>query len=308
MKDRIITIFGGAGFVGRSLVQRLAKEGAFLRVVVTNPDQANFLKTMGDPGQIKLFVIDFKDQRQVDAVCKDAWGVVNLIGILYEKGRKTFDYAHVTIAEMIARSCKNNNVENFIHISAIGADPASDSDYLSTKGLGEQHVRQAFPNVTVLRPSIIFGANDQFINFYAQLVVLSPFIPFFGNANTKLQPVYVGDVADAIVKVLMSSKAHGQIFELGGPEIYTFSSFADLILKSTKRQRPKISLPYIMGKIMGALLQFLPRPPLTPDQVRMLKKDNIVYGHAKTFKDLGITPTSLDSILPTYLERFKPRF
>lgn len=308
MKGKIITVFGAAGFVGRTLIEHLAKKGALIRAVVTDTDKALFLKVMGEPGQITLFTVDFLDHAQVESLCAHSWAVVNLIGTLYEKKHKTYDFIHVDIPEAIARACQVKRVDRFVHISAIGANPESDSDYLCTKGLGEERVQQLFPSVTIVRPSIIFGPNDRFFNQMARVLVLNPLFPIFGRDNTKLQPVYVGDASSAILALLEAPDTRAQIYELGGPKVYTFKALIELTLKLIKRKRKVITLPYWIGQIIGTLLQIFPNPPLTSEQVKLLQKDNVVDPQAKSFKDLSIVPIALEAILPAYLKRYQPSF
>lgn len=308
MKGKIITVFGAAGFVGRTLVEQLAKKGALIRAIVTNTDSALFLKVMGEPGQITLYTVDFYNSAQVESVCSNAWTVINLIGTLYEKRNKTYDFMHVDIPEAIARACQNQSVERFVHFSAIGSNSESDSDYLCTKGIGEERVRQLFPSVTLVRPSIIFGPNDRFFNLMAWLLVFNPIFPIFGRGNAKLQPVYVGDVSLAILNILENTNTRAQIFELGGPTEYSFIELIELTLRIIKRKRKLIKLPYFVGQILGTILQMFPNPLLTPEQVKLLQIDNVVNPQAKSFEDLSISATALETILPSYLKRYQSSF
>jgi uncharacterized protein YbjT (DUF2867 family) len=306
MADRVATIFGGSGFIGRHLIGRLAKQGWILRVAVRRPARAGFLKPLGDVGQITPIRAPLQDQVAVEAAVRGATAVVNLVGVLYERGAQNFAAVHARGAQSIAAAAANAGVENLVHISAIGADVHGESDYARSKGVGEAAVKTVFPNAAILRPSIVFGPEDDFFNRFAAMARLSPALPLIGGGQTKFQPVYVGDVAAAIATCLDSARHRGQCYELGGPRVYTFAELLKLMLHEIRRHRPLVPLPFAVAEIMARPLELLPVPPLTRDQVRLLRRDNVVAEGARTLADLGITPTAVEVILPTYLDRYRP--
>ncbi len=309
MKGQIVTVFGGSGFIGRYVVQKLANNGAIIRVAVRNPDKALFLKTMGEVGQIIPVRVNITDEESVAKALNGADHVVNLVGILYERGQQKFSDIHVIGATTIAKVAAEKAVKHLVHISALGADPSSLSRYASTKGKAEQKVLEEFKSATIIRPSVVFGAEDKFFNRFACVARYSLALPLFGGGKTKFQPVYVGDVADAIVKILgdnhTKSPYAAKVFELGGPNVYTFKEIMEFILKTTQRKRALIPLPYSFATLIGVLAQFMPDPLITPDQVKLLQKDNIVNPKALSFKQLDIHPASVEVIVPTYLKRFR---
>jgi uncharacterized protein YbjT (DUF2867 family) len=303
---KYITIFGANGFVGRHLVRRLAKTGAIIRIPTRDPEKALRLKPMGDVGQIVPMACSMRNDQTIVNAIKDADLVINLIGILYESGRNTFQSIHVEMAARIARLAKENGVGRFGHMSALGAKIDSHAKYASTKAAGERAVRSFFSDATIFRPSIIFGPEDNFFNLFATLARYSPILPLFGNGITQFQPVYVGDVAEAIVTALDRASACGQVYELGGPQIYTFRGLLELMLYLIKRQRYLLNIPWTLANLQAIFFECLPHPLLTRDQVELLKSDNIISdARALTLGDLGITPTALEVILPTYLHRFE---
>ncbi len=308
MKNKIVTVFGGNGFLGRSVVQRLAQQGARVRVAVRDTDKANRLRVSGDVGQVVPLQVCLRDQQAVESVCHGAHSVINLTGRLYEKRQATFNAVHVEGAHNIAKACVKHKVQHFVHISALGADPKSRSKYAKTKALGEKKVQKAFPNVTILRPSLMFGAGDRFFGRFADLATLLPFFTLFKGGRTKFQPVYVGDVAQAVLYALQDKKTQGKIYELGGPKIYTFKDLMTLIIHYTGRQKMLIPLPSFMATLMAKVLQFMPEPLITPDQLKLLEHDNVVTQKAKGLKDLGINAAHLEAIVPTYLSCYKPHF
>jgi len=231
--------------------------------------------------------------------------LVNCVGILRESGAQTFELVHHTGPARLARFAREAGVDRFVHISAIGADPRSSSAYARTKAAGEQAVRDAFPTVTILRPSVVFGPEDQFFNRFAAMATISPVLPLIGGGETRFQPVYVGDVADAVVECLEDSATAGRTYELGGPKIYTFREVLELVLSEIRRKRRFVDLPFGLATFQARLMSLLPSPPLTPDQVELLKSDNIVSSGALTLASLGIAPTPAEVVLPTYLDRFR---
>jgi len=231
--------------------------------------------------------------------------LINCVGILRESGAQTFELVHHTGPARLARFAREAGVERFVHISAIGADPRSSSAYARTKAAGEQAVRDAFPTVTILRPSVVFGPEDQFFNRFAAMATISPVLPLIGGGDTRFQPVYVGDVADAVVRCLEDPATAGRIYELGGPRIYSFRQVLELVLSEIRRKRWFVDLPFGLAAFQARLMSILPSPPLTADQVELLKSDNIVSPGALTLASLGLTPTPAEAILPTYLDRFR---
>ncbi|HYD30969.1 MAG TPA: complex I NDUFA9 subunit family protein [Azospirillaceae bacterium] len=304
--NRVITVFGGHGFIGRHLVRRLAKTGAIINVASRHPSQAAFLKPMGSVGQIVPVAVDVTNDESVAMALRGSDMVINLIGILYERGKQTFQTVHVEAAGRIARLAKAAGVERLVHISAIGADAGSPSAYARSKAAGEKAVRAGFPGATILRPSVLFGPEDKFFNKFAAMAAVSPALPLIGGGKSRFQPVYVGDVAEAIMAALADAGTEGKTFELGGPHVYTFKELMRKLLKEIHRDKWLVPVPWKIAEIMGSVLGAVPffPPMLTRDQVELLKSDNVVSAGALTFKDLGIAPTAAEVILPTYLDRF----
>jgi NADH dehydrogenase len=308
MQGKRVAIFGGSGFLGRVLVQKLAQKGAVIKVGVRVPEEALFLRPMGHVGQIIPTYSDIIDPLSVEALCEGADYVVNLVGILSQKKHHTFDTVHIKGAQNIAEACKKKGIQRLIHISALGAEAHSPSSYASTKGKAEKSVLAADPTATIIRPSLMIGPDDHFFNLFANMSRISPFLPLFGGGMTRFQPVYVGDVAAAIIKLLEDNIGQGKTFELGGPSVYTFKELMTLMLKTIQREKILLPLPFFIGEMLGTMLQLFPNPLLTRDQVVLLKKDSLVSKRAFTFKDLKITPSSLEAILPTYLSVYRPAF
>src|SRR6266571_1132554 len=276
MKQHRVAILGGAGFIGRYLVKRLAERGDVLTVGGRRAASAKYLKLKGDVGQVGLVNIAIDDEALLPAFVANNDAVINLVGILQERGAQRFDRVHHTAPARLARLAREAGVARFIHISAIGADPRSTSAYARSKAAGEQAVRDAFPTATILRPSIVFGPEDQFFNRFAALATISPVLPLIGGGETRFQPVYVGNVADAVVCCLNDPATAGRTYELGGPKIYTFRALMELLLAEIRRKRILIDLPFGIASLQARLMSLLPRPPLTPDQVELLKRDNVV--------------------------------
>ena len=306
MAGRTVTIFGGSGFIGRYLVQRLAQRGWTVRVAVRHPRQALFLKPLGDVGQITPVPAALQDESSIAAAVAGADAVVNLVGLLYEKGRQTFEAVHLRGAERIAEAAAQAGARDMVQVSAIGASVTAEADYARSKGAGEAAVRRAFPSAVVVRPSIVFGPEDGFFNLFAAIARLSPMLPLIGGGHTLFQPVYVGDVADAIVTCLENHDCRGKTYELGGPEVYSFKALMVLLLRQIRRRRLLVPIPFAVADLQGAVLQLLPVPPLTRDQVRLLREDNVVSEGALGLADLGIDPTGVEVIVPTYLDRYRP--
>ena len=303
MERRVVTVFGGSGFIGRHLVRRLAADGCIVRVLVRNPERAAFLKMYGEPGQIVPMYGDVADAASVAGAATESFAVINLVGILYEKGRRTFQRIHVEGAANVAKASADAGVDRLVHMSAIGADPASPAEYGRTKAAGEREVRAAFPRATIIRPSVVFGPEDDFFNRFASLARFSPALPVF---KTRFQPVYVGDVADAFMAVLADPETAGKVYELGGPRVIGFRELMQIMLREIGRKRALVPLPLSIARVEAVFLEMLPVPPLTRDQVKLLGRDNIVDPGALSFKDLGIQPTGVEAVLPTYLSRFRP--
>lgn len=300
-----VTVFGGSGFLGRYLVRRLAADGSVVRVAVRDTVRASFVKTAGDVGQIVPMRCNVRDDDTVAAAVAGADIVINLVGILHEWGRQKFDAVQAEAPGRIARACAAAGVSRFVHVSALGADPNSASVYARTKAAGEAAARANLPEVTIVRPSIMIGPEDGFFNRFAAMAVLSPVLPLIGGGRTRFQPAYVGDVADAILSALGEPATAGMTFELGGPRLYTFRELMELMLKTINRRRCLVSVPFGLAEFQAAILQLLPSPLLTRDQVRLLESDNVVSGTAPGFRELGIQPQPIEAIIPTYLDVYR---
>src|SRR3984893_12402170 len=305
MRNRAPPVLGGSGFIGCYVVKRLAARGEVVPVGCRNAGAAAFLRTMGDVGQVEPLNVVIDDELVLPAFLAGSGAVVNCAGILLERGSQTFARVHHTGPARLARIARDAGVERFVHISAIGADPRSASAYGRTKGAGEAAVRDAFPTVTILRPSVVFGPEDQFFNRFAAMAMISPVLPLIGGAETRFQPVYVGDVADAVIRCLDDPATAGRTYELGGPKIYTFRGLLELLLQQIRRQRWFIDLPFGVAGLQARLMSILPNPPLTPDKAELLKRDTVAAPGALTVSILGIAPTPVEVILPTYLDRFR---
>src|SRR5436853_2572786 len=300
-----VAILGGSGFIGRYIVKRLAERGDVVAVGGRYAAQAKFLKLKGDVGQVGLINIGVDDERLLPAFLAGSDTVINCVGILHESGRQRFDLLHHAAPARLARLAREAGVARFVHISAIGADPRSSSAYARSKAAGEAAVRDAFPTATILRPSVVIGPEDQFFNRFARMAMFMPVLPLIGGGETRFQPVYVGDVADAVIRCLEDPATAGRTYELGGPRIYTFRELLELLLQEIRRRRWFVDLPFGVAELQARLMSILPDPPLTPDQVELLKRDNVVSPGALTLSSLGIAPTPVEVILPTYLDRFR---
>ena len=305
MRTQRVAILGGAGFIGRYVVKRLAERGDVLTVGGRTASAAKYLKLKGDVGQVGLVNLSIADEKLLPAFVASNDAVVNLVGILHESGRQRFDLLHHVAPARLARLAREAGVDRFVHLSAIGADPRSTSAYARTKAAGEAAVRDAFPTATILRPSVVFGPEDQFFNRLAAMAMISPVMPLIGGGETRFQPVYVGDVADAVVRCIDDSATAGRTYELGGPRGYTLRELTELLLAEIHRKRLLIDLPFGLATLQARLMALLPNPPLTPDQVEMLKRDNIVSSGALSLTALGLAPTAVEAILPSYLDRFR---
>lgn len=304
----VATVFGGSGFIGRYVVRRLARTGKTVRVAVRNTERALFLKTAGSIGQIVPLYAPVTNTADVHRAVEGADWVVNLVGSLTESRAASFQAIHVDAAARVAAAASAAGVQRLVHMSAIGADPASDSRYGATKGEGELAVRAAFPGATVLRPSIVFGPEDNFFNRFAGMTRMGPLMPFMPviEGATRMQPVYAGDVADAVLAALQSDAAVGKTYELGGPKVWLFVDLLAYVLKVTGRSLPLVNLPLPLVRLQACLLEHLPGKLLTRDQLKMLGHDNVVTSGALSLSDLGISPTAVEQIVPDYLGRFRP--
>ena len=318
MSKGLVTLFGGSGFLGRYAAHALVEAGWRVRVAVRRPHLAGDVRLAGPPGWVDLFQANVRNQRSVERAIEGADAVVNLVGILHEKGPQSFEAAQREGAINVAEAAAKAGVKRLVQISAIGADPESKSDYARTKGEAENAVREVFPEVVILRPSIVFGPEDDFFNKFAAMAshpvsMVAPFLPAIGGGRTKLQPVYAGDVAEAVLAAVQSEDAAGKTYELGGPRTYTFREIYSFIGKTIDRKRYAMTLPFFIAKPMGLTFGALWRlpplswglfgpPPITGDQVEMLKHDNVVSEGALTLKDLDVTSLeSIEAIVPSYL-------
>lgn len=306
--DMLITIFGASGFLGRHVVRALARDGYRIRAAVRRPDLAGHLQPLGQVGQIHAVQANLRHPASVEAAVRDSAVVVNLVGILFEHGRQRFSAVHAGGAELVARAAAAQGAR-LVHVSAIGADENATARYARTKGLGEAAVFAAMPDSVVFRPSVIFGPDDDFFNKFAAMARLSPFLPLIGGGHTRFQPVFGGDVGEAVAKAVANETKPGTIYELGGPEIYTFKELMQFVLATIDRRRLLLPIPFWVAKLMGQFLQFLPVPPLTPDQVELLKQDNVVSaaarGEGRTLQGLGIEARTVETIVPSYLWRYR---
>lgn len=310
-QPQLVTVFGGSGFLGRHIVRLLAKQGYSIRVACRRPDLAGHLQPLGNVGQITAVQANLRYKDSVDRAVIGADYVINCVGILFESGRNTFDAVQIFGAKAIAEAAQKQGAK-LVHLSAIGADKNSSSDYARTKGQAEEAVLNAVKDAVILRPSIVFGPEDGFFNKFADMSRLSPVLPLVGGGTTKFQPVYVADVAEAVVKGVTGDIQGGKIYELGGPEVLTFKQCLQTMLKVIGRTNSLVHLPWAIASMIGSISSLIPfiDPPLTSDQVELLKSDNIVSDEAKSenrdLLSMGITPKAVETILPTYLVHFRP--
>jgi uncharacterized protein YbjT (DUF2867 family) len=307
--DTLVTVFGGSGFVGRSVVRALCKRDYRIRVAVRRPELTGYLQPLGKVGQIHCVQANLRYPASVEAAMRDSHVAINLVGILAESGAQSFDAVQAAGAGTVAKAAAAVGAR-MVHVSAIGANENSASRYARSKAAGEKAVLAAVPTATIMRPSVVFGPEDQFTNRFASLARISPMLPLIGGGLTKLQPVYVGDVATAVADAVDGKTKEGATYELGGPEVLTMREIMEIILATIERQRMLVSLPFGLAKLQALLLQFAPGPlKLTPDQVELLRNDNVVSDPAKaegrTLDALGIAADSLEAIAPQYLWRFR---
>ncbi len=309
MYEGLVTVIGGSGFLGRHIVRALARQGYRIRVAVRRPDLAGHLQPLGGVGQIHAVQANMRYPASVQAACEGADAVINLAGLLYQSGKQTCPAVHVFGARVAGRAAAEAGATHVVHLSAIGADAASPAEYGRTKAQGEDEIRDGFGDATILRPSVVFGPEDDFFNRFAGLARFLPVLPLIGGGQTKFQPVFVGDVAAAVCAALEGDAAKGKTYELGGPEVLTFEEVLSFILATIERKRFLVPIPFSVAKLEAAFLGLLPKPLLTIDQVRMLETDNIVSAQAEqaglTLQGLGIAPQAIGGIVPEYLERFR---
>jgi uncharacterized protein YbjT (DUF2867 family) len=305
VRNRLITVFGGTGFIGRHLVRRLAARGARVLVTSRNPSRGGHLQPMGRVGQIVVERVDLASDQALARALAGASGVVNLIGMLHETRRRRFEEVHGALPGRIARAAADAGIERMVQLSAIGADPDSASAYARSKAEGERRVREALPSAVIVRPSIVIGPEDSFFNRFAEMARWLPALPLIGGGKTLFQPVYVGDVADAIVAGLQRPDAAGQTYELGGPQVYSFAELMRYMLDVLGRRRLLVPVSFGMAALKARFFELLPVPPLTRDQVELLKTDNVVADGAKGLADLGLAPTPIELIVPEYLARYR---
>lgn len=309
MHNGLVTVFGGSGFLGHHVVRALASDGWRVRVPMRRPHLGHELRVMGDVGQIQLLQANIRYDASVGEALDGADACVNLVALLFESGAQTFEAVHVEGAERIARACAERGIHNMAHISAIGADKHARSDYSRTKAEGEARIRDHVPSADILRPSIIFGEGDGFFTRFASMANLSPVLPLIGGGKTRFQPVYVGDVAKAVATVIRQG-SQGETYELGGPSVYSFKELMQFMLGAIDKRRLLLPVPWVAAQSMGVMGELSGKAPfvdpfLTRDQVEDLKTDNVVNPELEGFSDLGITPDTIEAIVPDYLERFR---
>lgn len=308
-KGVLVTVFGGSGFLGRHIVRTLARRGWRVRVAVRRPDLAGHLQPLGNVGQIMAVQANVRYPDSIAAACHRADFVINLVGILHAAGPQTFDAVHEFGAGAVAEAAKNSGVKQLVHVSAIGANPHSASAYARTKAEGESRALGGFPETVIVRPSIMFGPEDTFFNRFARIARFSPALPLIGGGQTKFQPVFAGDVSEGMERLLTLGTAGGKTYEFGGPEVFTFKELMEFMLKTICRRRLLVPLPWGLAKAQAAILQLLPKPLLTMDQVELLKTDNVVSETARkeglTLDGLGIVPQGIEAIVPSYLYSYR---
>jgi len=303
--QKIIAIFGAGGFLGKHLMRELTKLDYRVKVATRNPYLKGYLKPLGSPGQIELFKTNIFDQESVKQVLKNCDLAINLVGILYETRKQKFNQIHSQFPHLLSNLCNELGTKNLIHVSALGVRERHTSQYMQSKLQGEKNIQDNFKPSVILRPSVVFGPEDKFFNTFASIAQFSPVLPLIGGGKTKFVPIYVGDVAKAIVKTLDLNNSEPEIYELGGPKNYSFKELMEILLIEIKKKRFLIPIPFGMAKFQSYFLQMMSNPLLTPDQVEMLKHNNIVSGDYPTLKDLGVSGTPIHSILPKYIYRFR---
>jgi uncharacterized protein YbjT (DUF2867 family) len=298
-----VVVFGGTGFLGWRLVHRLAAEGAFVRVAVRHPDEVRSRLPAPDPAQVSVFRADVRDQAAVTAAIAGADAVVNAVSAYVEKGGVTFEDVHVQGAEMVARQAVELGVARLVLISGIGADPQSRSPYISSRGRGEIAVQQIFGAATIVRPSAMFGPGDALFGTLADLAQSLPVLPLIGGGHTRLQPVYVEDVAEAVTRILADPGTAGRTYELVGPKIYALRDLVRFTMSILGKRRWLMPVPFVVAEILARLFEVLPSPPLTTGQVDLLKMDNVANGEMPGFPELDLVPKAVEEVVPTYIRR-----
>lgn len=307
MQD-LVTVFGGSGFIGTQAVRQLARAGWRIRVAVRNPNLGYRMRLLGDVGQIDVVQANVRNPESIKRALADATAAVNLVGVLYETGRQGFQSIHVMGARNVAEQARAAGVTRVVQMSALGADLQSRSKYARTKAEGEQAVREIYGDAVIVRPSIVFGPEDSFFNKFASMATIAPALPLIGGGRTRFQPVFVGDVAKALTLAVTTEEAVGATYELGGPAAFSFRELMEIMLKVIERRRALVSVPFPIAGLMGAagdLVAGVLPPPITADQVQLLRTDNVVSGQHPGLAELGLTPTTLEAVLPTYLYRYR---
>ena len=303
--QKIIAIFGAGGFIGKYLIRELTKLEYRIKIATRNPYLKGYLKPLGSPGQIELFKTNIFNSEDVNRVLENCDLAINLVGILYETKKQKFSHIHSQFPYLLSNLCNEMGIKNLVHISALGIKERHPSHYMQSKLQGEKNIKDNFKFSVILRPSIVFGPEDKFFNTFASIAQFSPFLPLVGGGKTKFAPIYVGDVAKAIVKAIELNNSEPKIYELGGPKNYSFKELMEILLIEIKKKRLLIPIPFGVAKFQSYFLQMMSNPLLTPDQVELLKHNNIISGDHPALKDLGITGTSIQSILPKYIYRFR---
>jgi len=303
--QKIIAIFGAGGFLGKHLMRQLTRLDYRVKVATRNPYLKGYLKPLGNPGQIELFKTNIFNPEDIKQVLKNCDFVINLVGILNETKKQKFYQIHSQFPQLLSNLCGEEGIKNFIHVSALGVQERHTSQYMQSKLQGENHIKNTFKASVILRPSIVFGPEDKFFNTFASIAQFSPILPLIGGGKTKFAPIYVGDVAKAIAKTLELNNEKPKVYELGGPENYSFKELMKILLNEIKKKRFLMPVPFGFAKFQSYFLQMMRDPLLTPDQVELLKYNNIISGDHPTLKDLGITGTSIENILPKYIYRFR---
>jgi uncharacterized protein YbjT (DUF2867 family) len=308
MQD-LVTVVGGSGFIGSQVVRALARKGLRLRIAVRRPHLAGDLRVHGEVGQIDLVQANIRNPASLAESMDGAAACVNLVAVAYEHGRQKFQSLHVMGARNAADAARRAGVSRFVQVSALGADPDSPAKFARTKAEGEAAAREIYPDAVVVRPSVVFGPEDNFFNRFAQMATISPVLPLVGGGKTRFQPVFVGDVARAIAETVVRTEAAGRTYELGGPAVYTFRELMELMLAEIQRKRLLLPIPFPAAALLGAVGDLVAAtpvpPPITSDQVKLLKADNVVSPGAPGLAELGITPTTLEAVIPTYLYRYR---
>ena len=305
MKQKIATIFGASGFIGRHLIRGLTEKDFRIVAATRSPYLHGYLKPLGNPGQIDLEKVNLFDEERLRTLIKNSDVVINLIGILYENKKQKFEDIHAKFPDLLSKLCSELNIEKLVHISALGIKEAVSSQYMQSKLKGEKNIINNFDRSVILRPSVIFGPDDKFFNQFASIAEFFPALPLIGGGLTYFQPIYVGDIAKSIVAILEKEEINNNIFELGGPQIFTFKELMKILLKQIKKKRFLVPIPIPFAKVLGRILQVMPKPLLSADQVELMQYDAIVSNKYPTIKDLKISPKTINEVLPSYIWRHR---